>query len=170
MLAALVRSSLLSLLPDLSRDFSSSSSLFLAYFRSAPAASSPLLPLLSLSTALPTPLCSPVVFPPNWWPRSASLLLAVSRFPPPAPPTSDFPPPPGFPPPLSASTSLESGSSHMVPGWVWVSRLLLGLPLPRLTRLLCMCCSRSLSRLRVASRCPACPLLHFRIWVLQRFL
>ena len=64
------------------------------------------------------------------------------------------------PPPLSASTSSGSASSfHMVPGWVWVSRLLLGLPLPRLTRLLCVCCSRS--RLRVASLSPACPLCAF---------
>ena len=72
---------------------------FLAYFRSAPTAPSPMLPLLSLSTARPTPLRSPVVFLPAWWPRSATLLLAVPRFPPPAPPASDFPATHGFPPP-----------------------------------------------------------------------
>ena len=138
---------------------------FLAYFRSAPAASSPLLPLLSLSTARPTPLRSPVVFPPAWWPRSATLLLAVSRFPQPPPPSSDFPPTHGSPPPTHPSASTSSGSAssssfHMAPGWVWVSGLLLGLPLPRLTPLLCVCCSRSLSRsrLRVASLSPAYPL------------
>ena len=138
---------------------------FLTYFRSASTAPSPLLPLPSLSTARPTPLRSPVVFLPAWWPHSATLLLAVSRFPPPAPPSSDFPSTHGFPPPpFSASTSSGSAFSsfHMVPGWVWVSRLLLGLPLPRLTRLLCVCCSlslsRSRSRLRLASLSPACPL------------
>ena len=52
---------------------------FLAYFRSAPAAPSPLL-LLSLSTARPTHLCSPVVFLPAWWPRYSTLFLVVSRF------------------------------------------------------------------------------------------
>ena len=73
---------------------------FLAYFRSVPTAPSPLLPLLSLSTARPTPLRSPVVFLPAWWPRSATLLLAVSHFPPPAPPSYNFPSTHGSPPPL----------------------------------------------------------------------
>ena len=100
-LAALVRSSSLSILPGLSRDFSSRSSLFLAYLRSVPAASSPPLPLLSLSLPLSPPLSAhlsssrlPGCLAP---PPSYSLSPA---FPPPAPPSSDFPPPPGFPPPF----------------------------------------------------------------------
>ena len=49
----------------------------------------------------------------------------------------------------------------MVPGWVWVSRLLLGLPLPWLSRRLCVCFSLSCSRsyLRLASLSPASPTL-----------
>ena len=71
---------------------------FLAYFRSVPAASSPASSSLFLYRA-PTPLRSPVIFPPAWWPRSATLLLTVSRFPQPPPPPSDFLPTHGSPPP-----------------------------------------------------------------------
>ena len=53
---------------------------FLVYFRSAPAAPSPLLPLLSLSTARPTHIRSSVVFLPAWCPRYSTLFLVVSRF------------------------------------------------------------------------------------------
>ena len=154
--------------PDLSRDFSSCSSLFLAYSRLAPAASFPLLPPLSLSTARPTPLRSPVVFPPTWWPCSATLLIAVSRFSPPAPPPSDFPPTPGFPPPpfrfylfgvgfFSYGTGV--GVGVLPPSGVTTSpvnsaamRALLPLPPPRGLPLTCL------------------PPLDLRIWVLQLIL
>ena len=125
--AALVHSSFPHLLSDLSRDFSSGSSLFLATLRLAPATSSSPTSSSSLSSTSHPPLsahlsssCLPGGLAP---PPSYSLSPA---FPPPAPPSSAFPPPPGFPP-LSASASLSS---------VWVSRLLLGFPLTRLTRLL----------------------------------
>ena len=102
------------LLPDLSRNFSSGSSLFLTTLRSAPAASSP--PASSSSRSSHPPLSAhlsssrlPGGLAP---PPSYSLSPA---FPPPAPPSSAFLPPPGFPP-LSDSTSLGSGSSPMVPG------------------------------------------------------
>ena len=142
---------------------------FLAYFRSAPTAPSPLLPLLSLSTARPTRLRSPVVFLPAWWPRSTTLLLAVSHFPPPAPPPSDFPsthgfpPPPffrfylfgvgffffsygpgvgvGFPPPSGVTTSPVNSTAMRV-----LLPSLFGLPLTRL------------------------PPLSLRLWVIQRIL
>ena len=111
-----MRSSFPHLLPDLSRDFSSGSSLFLTTLRSAPASSSPPTSSSSLSSASHPPLSSHL--------SSSRLLGGLApppsyslspAFPPPAPPSSAFPPPPGFPP-LSASTSLGSGSSPMVPG------------------------------------------------------
>ena len=114
--AAPVRSSFPHLLPDLSCDFTSNSSLFLTTLRSAPATPSPpttsatlsSTPQPSLSAHLSSSHLHGVLAPPP----SSSLSLT---FPLPAPPSSAVPPPPGFPP-LSASTSLGSGSSHMVPG------------------------------------------------------
>ena len=109
--AGLVRSSFPHLLPDLSHDFSSGSSLFLTTLRSVsppplpPASSSafssashPPLAAHLLSTSLPGGL------PPA--PASSQSLT----FPPPPP---SLPPPPGFPYP-SASTSSVSGSSMVL--------------------------------------------------------
>ena len=111
-----MRSSFPHLLPDLSRDFSSCSSLFLATLRSVAAASSPPASSSSLSSASHPPLSAHLSS--SRLPGGLALPPSYSlspAFPPPAPPSSAFPPPPGFPP-LSASTSLGSGSSPMVPG------------------------------------------------------
>ena len=151
-LAALVCSSLLSLLPDLSRDFSCSPP------SSSPTSARHLPPLppcflFSLSLPLAPPLSAHLsssrlpggLAPPPSCSLSPAflrqLLLLTSRL------LMASPPPP------FCFYLFGVGFFHMVPGWVWVSRLLLGLPLPHLTRLICVCCSRSLSssRLRVAS-------------------
>ena len=146
---------------------------FLAYFRSAPATPSPylLFSLFSfyraphpypLTCCLPACLVSSLLHP---LPRC--LLL---------PPSSDFRSTHGFPPPPPFCLSLFQVGFFffflMVPGWVWVSRLLLGLPLPWLTRRLCVCFSLSCSRsyLRLASLSPASPPFSLRFWVIQRFL
>ena len=134
---------------------------FLAYFRSAPAAPSPLLPLLSLSTARPTHIRSPVVFLPAWCcPRYSTLFLVVSRFlhlltsrllmalPPPPPPLLPPLPLPGWlllllsygpevgvgvPPPSGVTTSLVNSTAMRV---LFPLPLILlpplGLPLTRL--------------------------------------
>ena len=126
--AALVRPSFPHLLPDLSRDFTSDSSLFLTTLRSAPATPSPPTSSATFSSAshpsLSAHLSSSRLAGGLTPPPSSSLSPA---FPPPAPPSSAVPAPPGFPP-LSASASLGSGSSHMVPG--------LGVGVPRFCRLL----------------------------------
>ena len=133
---------------------------FLAYFRSAPAVPSP--PTYSsLSTARPTHIRSPVVFLLAWCLRYSTLFLVVSRFLHLL--TSRLlmasPPPPH--PPFFHLSLFQVGFFLMVPGWVWVSRLLLGLPLPWLTQWLCVYCSLSLScscsYLRLASLSPASP-------------
>ena len=136
----------------------------------------PLLNLsLSLSTARPTHIRSPVVFLPAWCPRYSTLFLVVS----PLPPSSDFPSTHVFTPtphpPFFRLSLFQVGFFLMVSGWVWVSRLLLGLPLPWLTRRLCVCCSLSLScscsYLRLASLSPASPPpFSLRFWVIQRIL
>ena len=111
----------------------------------------------------------------------SSLLHPLPRYLP-LPPSSDLPSTHGFPPPppffrLSLFQVSFFFFFLMVPGWVWVSRLLLGLPLPWLTRWLCVCCSLSLScsrsYLRLASLSPASPPsppFSLRFWVIQRIL
>ena len=107
--AALVRSSFLYLLPDLSRDFTSGSSLFLTTLRSAP----PLpLPPASSAPLSGAPLSSSLRLGVPAPPPSASL---SSSFPPLATPSASVPPPPGFPP-LPSHPSLGSGASLLVPG------------------------------------------------------
>ena len=92
------------------------------------------------------------------------------------PPSSDFPSTHGFPPtpPFFRLSLFRVGFFFflMVPGLVWVSRFLLGLPLPWLTRRLCVCLSLSCScsYLRLASLSPASPPLSLRLWVIQRIL
>ena len=120
----------------------------------------PLLTLLSLSTARPTHIRSPVVFLPAWCPRYSTLFLVVSRFLHLLTSRLLMASPPH--PPFFRLSLFQVGFFFlMVPGWVWVSRLLLGLPLPWLTRRLCVCCSLSLScscsYLRLASLSPASP-------------
>ena len=123
--------------------------------------------LFSLSTARPTHIRSPVVFLPAWCPRYSTLFLVVSRFLHLLTSRLLMASPPR--PPFFRLSLFQVGFFFlMVPGWVWVSRLLLGLPLPWLTRRLCVCCSLSLScscsYLRLASPPPP-----FSIWRLLRF-
>ena len=111
-----MRSSFPHLLPDLARDFTSGSSLFLATLRSAPVTPSPPASSATLFAAshasLSAHLSSSHLAGGLAPPPSSSLSPA---FPPLAPPSSALQPPPGFPP-LSASVSLGLGSSRMVPG------------------------------------------------------
>ena len=123
---------------------------FLGYFRSAPAAPSPpslLFSLYRVPRPYPLTCCLPACL-------VSSLLYPLFR--------------------LSLFQVGFFFFYLMVPGWVWVSRLLLGLPLSWLSRQLCVCCSLSLScsrsYLRLASLSRLPHPFHLRFWVFQRIL